>query len=153
MIDTLENEDESDCVDDLDEFRLNDRESTHSMSSNFISKLKHFIPEQTLNDILYVLLRIPLIILYDYLLTDIFAKRVETYLDNPIRIPDDKKQFYSYMILAFLQDTPLKILVKLNTYLSIPVIGNNIQISFQETYCLLSCLISRSYYINMSYFM
>jgi hypothetical protein len=84
---------------------------------------KRFIPEQTIIYIRYCLLRIPFLLLYDYLFTEQFYLLIEYFLQYSIDIIDQENQILYKPISYILHSSFFQSLISINTILSIPVLG------------------------------
>ena len=94
-----------------------------SASVTLFTHIKRFIPDQTIEYIQYYLLRIPLIMIYDYLLSDQFMKLMQSNFDRFIEIFFEDQNLLLPAIL-FLREL-LTLFIDLNIFFMIPVAGKN----------------------------
>ena len=116
----------NDNDDDNIEPNINEEFSLHSAISDTSERqtfLEHFIPRQTIRYIQYCLLRIPLLLIYDYLFTDQFISSIEYYLQYLIRVIDQENEILFKPVSFILHSYFFQVLVHLNLNLSIPVLG------------------------------
>jgi len=84
---------------------------------------KRFIPEQTIIYIRYCLLRIPFLLVYDYLFTEQFYSLIEYFLQYSIDIIDQQNEILYKPISYILHSYFFQLLISLNIILSIPILG------------------------------
>jgi hypothetical protein len=95
-------------------------------TSNFIERntfFERFIPQQTIIYIQYCLLRIPLLLIYDYFLTEQFTSLVQSFLQYSIAIIDQQNEFLFKPVSYILHSYFFQLLIYLNLTLSLPVLG------------------------------
>jgi predicted secreted protein len=101
----------------------------HSMTSDtnrrktFLEHFQRFIPQQTIIYIQYCLLRIPFILIYDYLFTEKFSSLIEHVFQYLIKIIDQENHIFTKPINYLLHNSLFQILTHLNLLLSIPILG------------------------------
>lgn len=100
------------------------------IQENFISEhktiyehIQHFLPEQTIRYIQYCLLRVPLLIVYDYLFTKEFYILIETVVSETAMFFDDQNIFFFKPITFMLNSFFFQLLISINLILSIPILG------------------------------
>ena len=104
----------------------------HSMSPDTTRRktlyehFQRFIPRQTIVYIQYCLLRIPFILLYDYLFTEKFSSLIEYIFKSSIRIIDQDIHLFVKPISYILHSSLFHILIQINLLLSIPILGKYI---------------------------
>lgn len=84
---------------------------------------ERFLPEQTIVYMQYCLLRIPFLLLYDYLFSNQFHHLIESLFQYSIDILKQQDEFLFKPITYVLQSYFFQLLVHLNLILSIPVLS------------------------------
>jgi hypothetical protein len=101
----------------------------HSMTTDtnrrktFLEYFHRFIPKQTIIYIQYCLLRIPFILLYDYLFTEKFSSIIEYIFKYSTQTIDQETHRYIKPISYILHNSIFHILVQINLLFSIPILG------------------------------
>jgi hypothetical protein len=87
----------------------------------FFEHFQRFLPRQTIIYIQYCLLRIPFLLIYDYLLTEQFSSSIQSLLKYSIETIDQEILFtpISYILHSYF----FQILLYLNITFSIPILG------------------------------
>jgi hypothetical protein len=98
------------------------------------------------HDVKYCLLRIPFILLYDYLFTEKFSAFIEYAYKYSIRIIDHENHLFAQPIGYILHSSLFHILIQINLLLSIPIIGKDF--IFKNLKRITIFLFLRSYCIN-----
>lgn len=84
---------------------------------------ERFLPEQTIVYMQYCLLRIPFLLIYDYLFSNQFHTFIESFLQYSIDIFEQQHEILFKPITYLLHSSFFQFLVHLNLILSIPVLG------------------------------
>ena len=84
---------------------------------------ERFLPEQTIVYMQYCLLRIPFLLIYDYLFSNQFYLLINSFLQYSIELLEQQHEILFKPITYVLQSYFFQILVHLNLVLSIPVLG------------------------------
>jgi hypothetical protein len=118
-----------DSDDDIEEINVTEEFFLHTVASDtperktFFEHFQRFIPQQTIIYIQYCLLRIPFLLVYDYLFTEQFSSLIDHFLQYSIQIVDQENyglfKPISYILHSFL----FQILIQISLILSIPVLG------------------------------
>jgi len=114
-----------DSDDDNEELNTTDPFLQDSISEHkaFFERFRRFIPEQIILYIHYYLLRIPLLLLYDYLFTEDFYSLIQSFLKYSIDIIDKKNHIFFKPISYILHSYALQLLISINVVLLIPIVG------------------------------
>ena len=91
----------------------------------FLEHCQRFIPRETIMHIQYCLLRIPFILMYDYLFTDPFASSIESLLNNAIRTVDSHHHWTYQPISYLLHSYVFQSLVAILALIVIPLLGKS----------------------------
>lgn len=105
------------------DFFLNPMASETTRRKTFFEHCQRFIPAQTIVYIQYCLLRIPFILLYDYLFTDTFASIMEYLFNKSIHLVNHEEIFYIKSFQTLFQYPLFRVLLQLNINLTIPMLG------------------------------
>ncbi|CAF4785620.1 unnamed protein product, partial [Rotaria sp. Silwood2] len=101
----------------------------HSMTTDatrrrtFFEHFQRFIPQQTIIYIQYCLLRIPFILIYDYLFTEKFSSLIDYTLKHAIQIIDQNDHLILAPISYLLHSSLFHILLQIYLLLLIPILG------------------------------
>lgn len=96
----------------------------------FIEHVQRFVPQHTIIYIQYCLLRIPFILIYDYLFTEKFLSLNESIFTYSIQIIDHNNYFFLKPISYVLHSSLFHILLQIYLFLLIPILGKVINHSF-----------------------
>lgn len=118
-----DSDDDNDEVDVTEEFFLHSLNTDTSERQTFFEHFQRFIPRQTIIYIQYCLLRIPFLLLYDYLFTEQFSSLFEHFLQYSIEIIDQENLFVFQPISYVLHSYFFQLLIYINLIFSIPVLG------------------------------
>jgi len=111
--------------DDNEEFIVTEgffRPST-SECKTFFEHFQRLIPQQTIIYIRYCLLRIPFLLVYDYLFTEQFYSLIRHFIEYSINIIDHENQILLKPISYILHSYFFQLLISINLILSIPILG------------------------------
>jgi hypothetical protein len=101
----------------------------HSMTTDttrrktFLEHFQRFIPQQTIIYIQYCLLRIPFILLYDYLFTEKFLSIIEFIFKYSIQLIDQENHRFIKPINYILHNSIFHLLIQINIIVLIPILG------------------------------
>ncbi|CAF1112000.1 unnamed protein product [Rotaria sp. Silwood1] len=101
----------------------------HSMTTDatrrrtFFEHFQRFVPQQTIIYIQYCLLRIPFILIYDYLFTEKFSSLIEYALKYSIQIIDHNNHLILKPISYILHSSLFHILLQIYLLFLIPILG------------------------------
>jgi hypothetical protein len=101
----------------------------HSMTTDttrrktFLEHFHRFIPQQTIIYIQYCLLRIPFILIYDYLFTEKFSSFIDYLFTKSIQLVDQENYPFTKPISSILHHSIFSILLQINLFISIPILG------------------------------
>jgi hypothetical protein len=142
-----------DSDDDNEEFDVTEEFFQHSLTTDtserktFFDHFQRFIPRQTIIYIQYCLLRIPFLLLYDYLFTEQFSLLFEYFFQYSLEIIDQENRIFFKPLSYILHSYLFQLLLRINLIFSIPVLGKfdfmPRKVNFQE-----SSLFCRSYFID-----
>lgn len=106
------------------DFFLNSTTTTDTTRrKTLFEHFQRFIPQQTIIYIQYCLLRIPFILLYDYLFTENFSSTIEYMYKYSHNIVDQENRTLTKSISYRLQNSMFYILMQLNIVFLIPFLG------------------------------
>ena len=91
----------------------------------FLEHCQRYIPRQTIIHIQYCLLRVPFILMYDYLFTEKFASSIESLLNYAIRTADDHHHWAYQPISYLLHSYLFQILLTIGAFIVIPLLGKS----------------------------
>jgi hypothetical protein len=87
---------------------------------------ERFLPKQTIIYMQYCLLRIPFLLIYDYLYSDQFYFLIQSFLQYSIDIIDQENQILFKPISLILRSYFFHLLIHINFVFSIPILGRNL---------------------------
>ncbi|UJR33526.1 hypothetical protein I4U23_020971 [Adineta vaga] len=119
----METDDDNNEIDITEDFHLRLLNQAGNERKTFLEFLQRFIPRQTIIYIQYCLLRIPLLLLYDYLYTDQFASLFHRFLEYSTDILDQEYHILYKPLTYILHSYFLRVLIEINLTLSIPILG------------------------------
>ncbi|CAF3342544.1 unnamed protein product [Rotaria socialis] len=105
------------------DFFLNSMTTNTIQRRTFLEHFQRFIPQQAIIYIQYCLLRIPFILIYDYLLTEKFSSLNEYILKYLIQIIDHNNYFFLKPISYILHSSLFHILSQIYLIFLVPVLG------------------------------
>ncbi|CAF3341250.1 unnamed protein product [Rotaria sp. Silwood1] len=119
-----------DSDDDNEEIDIIDEVFTHSIRHDiedepkpYLKRFQRYISPQTVTYIQYCLLRIPLLLIYDYLFTEQFSLLIQNFLQSSIKIIDQTNPLLFQPVSYILHSYFFQTLVYLNVIFSIPILG------------------------------
>ena len=106
------------------DFFLNSTTTTDTIRrKTFLEYFQRFIPRQTIVYIQYCLLRIPLVLIYDYLFTEKFSSLIESTFKYSTQIIDQDHHTFVKPISYILHSSLFHILIQISLLFSVPVLG------------------------------
>ncbi|CAF0986426.1 unnamed protein product [Adineta ricciae] len=105
------------------DFFLHSIASEPSRRRTFIEYFHRFISPETIIYIQYCLLRVPFVLIYDYLFTEKFSKLFETFFKYLIDLTENEGSTWTIMTNYILQKSPFLPLIQLLLTLLVPILG------------------------------
>ncbi|CAF3779579.1 unnamed protein product [Adineta steineri] len=119
----MDDDDDHDNIDLTEDFLLHTLHNDTIEQNTFFEHFQRFLPRQTLIYIQYCLLRIPFLLLYDYLFTEQFSYLFDYFLEYSSKIIDQENQILFKPISYILHSYFFQLLIDINLNFSIPILG------------------------------
>ena len=120
---TMESDDEEEELNVAEEFLRHSALRRAAERPTLLGHLQQWIPRQTIVYIQYCLLRIPFLLLYDYIFTEQFSQCIDGFLKYSIDVIDQEKHFLFLPISYILHSYLFQALIEVNVLFSIPILG------------------------------
>lgn len=120
------NEEDHEEIETTDDyyFHLNIR-NTWDEPKTLLEHLQGFFSRKTILCIQYCLLRIPFLLVYDYLFTEQYLTSIQGFLQYSIKVIDREEHLILKPISSILRSYVFQVLVYINMIFSIPVLGTD----------------------------
>jgi hypothetical protein len=105
------------------DFFLNSMTTDTTRRKTFYEYFQRFIPQQTIVYIQYCLLRIPFVLIYDYLFTEKFTSLIEYTFKQSTQIIDHDNHIFVKPIGYILHSSLFHILIQISLLFSVPMLG------------------------------
>lgn len=119
----MDSDDEQDELNVAEEFLRHSALRGTVDRRTFFGNLQRWIPRQTIVYIQYCLLRIPFLLLYDYIFTEQFSQLIESFLHYSMDVIDQEKHVFFMPISYILHSLLFQGLIEVNLLFSIPILG------------------------------
>lgn len=121
----MDSDDDNDERDADEYFHLYAANDSTSEPARLLVQLQRIIPRQTIIYIQYCLLRVPFLLLYDYLFTEQFTSLFDQFLGYSSDVLDKEKNVLFAPISYILHSYFFRLLIEINLFFSIPILGNH----------------------------
>jgi hypothetical protein len=122
----MDSDDEEDEVNVDEEFLRHSTLRRTVERPTFSGHLQQWIPRQTIVYMQYCLLRIPFLLLYDYIFTEQFSRLIDGFLRYSMDVIDQEKHFFFMPISYILHSYFFQALIEVNILFSIPILGRTL---------------------------
>ena len=119
----MDSDDEQDELNVAEEFLRHSALRETVERPTFFGHLQRWVPRETIVYIQYCLLRIPFLLLYDYIFTEQFSQLIDGFLHYSMDVIDQEKHVFFVPISYILHSLLFQGLIEVNLLFSIPILG------------------------------